>query len=68
MKKNYQKNSLIIHWDSKKCIHAAECVKNARNVFKPKEKPWVQAQNGTEEEITKAIDKCPSGALVYSKE
>ena len=68
MKKSYQKNNLNIHWDNKKCKHAAECVKNAGNVFKPKESPWIQPENGTEQEITDAIDKCPSGALTYSKE
>lgn len=64
-KKQYTNGELTVNWDSSKCIHAAECVKNARNVFKPKDKPWVQMENGTTEEIKAAIDKCPSGALSY---
>lgn len=64
-KKEYTNNEITVLWDSSKCIHAAQCVKNARNVFKPKEKPWVQMENGTTEEIKKAIDLCPSKALSY---
>jgi len=63
--KKYTNGELTVNWDSSKCIHAAECVKNARKVFKPKDKPWVQMENGTTEEIKAAIDKCPSGALSY---
>lgn len=65
--KEYSNNEIKILWDSKKCIHAAECVKNARNVFKPKERPWIQMENGTTAEIKNAIDKCPSGALSYEE-
>lgn len=67
MKKTYKKDDLIIHWDHTKCIHSGNCVKNAMNVFKPKERPWVQPENGTKEEIMHAIDCCPSKALTYSK-
>lgn len=63
--KTYTNGELTVNWDSSKCIHAAECVKNARNVFKPKEQPWVQMENDTTENIKAAIDKCPSGALSY---
>lgn len=65
-KKTYTNGELTIHWDSSKCIHSGNCVRNAREVFKPKERPWVQMENGTTEEIKNAIDKCPSGALSYA--
>lgn len=65
--KDYTTDGLTVHWNSDKCIHAAECVKNARNVFQPKDKPWVKLENGTNEEVINAIDKCPSGALSYTK-
>ncbi len=61
--KEYLKDDIKIVWDSDKCIHAAECVKGSPSVFKPKDKPWVQQENGTKEEIVATISKCPSGAL-----
>lgn len=63
--KNYSNDDITVVWDSKKCKHAAECVKNAPNVFRPKERPWINIEGGDTEYITKAIDKCPSGALSY---
>ena len=56
-----------MHWDSARCIHAAECIKNASKVFNPRERPWIKMENGSSEEIMNAIDNCPSGALSYSK-
>lgn len=63
--KKYSNDDITVIWDSKKCKHAGECVRNARNVFNPKDRPWIKMENGTTEEITGAIDKCPSGALSY---
>ena len=65
--KTYSNEEVTVSWDPSICIHAGECVRNARNVFKPKDKPWVKMENGTTQEITKAIDKCPSKALTYKK-
>jgi uncharacterized Fe-S cluster protein YjdI len=31
----------------------------------PKERPWVQIENATTEELIAQIGKCPSGALSY---
>lgn len=63
--KKYTKGEFTVNWDSSKCQHAAECVKNAGKVFLPKEQPWIQMENDTTETIKAAIDKCPSGALSY---
>ena len=63
MSKEYTKEDLTIVWDSSKCIHAAECVKGLPKVFKPNEKPWMNAENATKEELKTQIGKCPSGAL-----
>ena len=39
--------------------------KNVPNVYHPKERPWVQIENATTEELIAQISKCPSGALSY---
>ena len=33
------------------------------NVYHPKERPWVQIENATTEELIAQISKCPSKAL-----
>lgn len=63
MIKEYVKDDETIIWDSSKCIHAAYCAKGLPSVFKPREKPWIQTQNASKEEIVQQVSQCPSGAL-----
>ena len=65
IKKEYSNDELTIVWNPKTCIHAAECVKALPNVYKPNEKPWIQIENATTQELKDQIMKCPSGALSY---
>ena len=62
----YTKDDLTIHWKPDICIHSAICAKGLSSVFKPREKPWVQTDAATKEEIMKQIDQCPSKALSYT--
>jgi uncharacterized Fe-S cluster protein YjdI len=63
--KEYNYGEVIIAWQSAKFIYSGNCVKNNPTVFKPKEKPWITAENAHTYKIIATIDKCPSGALTY---
>ncbi len=63
IKKEYTNGEITVIWQSGKCIHSANCVKNLSSVFQPKEQPWINIQNGTSAEILKTVATCPSGAL-----
>ena len=63
LKKEYSNGEITVVWQSGKCCHSANCVKNLPEVFKPKEQPWVQMKNSTSEKIRETVAKCPSGAL-----
>jgi len=65
--KEYSNDEITVRWDKKKCIHSGECVKCLPGVFDPDWSPWVKMDAASTEEITNAIDKCPSGALSYVK-
>ena len=65
--KEYSNDDITVVWDSSKCQHAAECVKNSPNVFNPKLRPWIDISKGESDQIMSTIDKCPSGALSYRK-
>jgi len=67
IKKEYSNGDITIVWQSSKCIHSGNCVKNNPAVFKPKDHPWIQPEAATTEAIMQTIDKCPSGALTYYK-
>ena len=66
--KEYKNGELTIVWEPGKCIHAAECVNALPQVYKPNDKPWIQAENASIEELKAQIKKCPSGALTYYME
>lgn len=65
--KEYSNGEITIVWQSGKCIHSGNCVKNSPDVFHPKEQPWIKPEASTSEKIMDTIHKCPSGALTYYK-
>ncbi len=66
--KRYKKDELTIVWEPSKCIHSGICVKMLPEVYKPNDKPWIQQDNASVEQLKDQIDKCPSGALSYELE
>jgi len=63
--KEYSNGEVTIVWQSAKCIHSANCVRNNPDVFQPKEKPWIKPDASTTDKIIETVKKCPSGALTY---
>lgn len=62
----YESEEISVKFDSKRCIHSAECLKGLSEVFDTDKKPWVQPENASPEEIKKTIHNCPTGALHYN--
>jgi uncharacterized Fe-S cluster protein YjdI len=65
--KEYTNKEITVYWNPEKCIHSANCVRCLPEVFNLKVRPWINMKGATTEDIRKAIDKCPSGALSYKK-
>ncbi len=63
--KKYETGEITIFWQPGKCIHAAVCVKTLPRVYRPDEKPWINPEQATADELAGQIDACPSGALSY---
>ena len=61
--KEYTNGEITVVWQSGKCTHSANCVKNLPQVFQPKDTPWVKIENASSAEIVTTVNKCPSGAL-----
>ncbi len=61
----YSNDELTVVWKPATCIHSAKCVHGLPEVFKPKERRWIQMENASTNEIIAAIKGCPSGALSY---
>lgn len=63
----YTKGNTTVVWQADKCVHCGNCAKGLPNVFKPKERPWIQMDGATEDDIQSQVAKCPSGALSLKK-
>ncbi|MCD7899285.1 MAG: (4Fe-4S)-binding protein [Bacteroides sp.] len=68
MEKKYSNGEITVSWKPELCIHAGNCVQMLPQVYKPRERPWVQIQNATTEELINQVNQCPSGALSYIME
>lgn len=68
MEKNihsYESDDITIEFDSKRCIHSAECVKNLPSVFNPDNKPWITPEEASADKLKETVHHCPTGALHY---
>jgi len=63
----YPKGEITILWQPKVCIHSGICVRTLPNVYDPKARPWIRAENATTQELISQVAKCPSGALVIKE-
>lgn len=62
---SYESDDITLEFDSKRCIHSAECVKNLPSVFNPDNKPWITPEEASAESIKEVVHHCPTGALKY---
>lgn len=62
---NYSNGEVTIVWKPDVCIHSGNCARGLPDVFKPREKPWINPGGATTEKIIEQVKKCPSGALSY---
>ena len=66
--KTYEGDGVTIYWRPAKCIHSEKCWRNLPEVFRYKQKPWVDPTGASADRIKPQIDQCPSGALSYEAE
>lgn len=64
--KTYQNEDIVIYWEPEMCTHDTNCFHTLGSVFNPARRPWINIDGDAPQEIIKAIDRCPSGALKYA--
>ncbi len=65
--RNYKGNGLTVHYNVRRCIHAEECVHGLPQVFDPHRRPWIDATQADNDALANVIQRCPTGALHYSR-
>ena len=64
-RKEYSNGEITIVWQPSVCIHSEKCWRGLPEVFRYKQRPWIDPQGADSSAIRSQIDKCPSGALSY---
>ena len=59
----YEGKDLTVTYNPMLCSHAGECGRLAKHIFNPAQKPWVQPDNGSPDDVRAVVAACPSGAL-----
>ena len=52
-------------WDTRLCIHVAECGRASGELFVVGRKPWCQPDLVGPDDVVDVVERCPSGALSY---
>ena len=64
-KKEYSNGEVTIVWKPALCEHSEKCWRGLPEVFRYKQRPWVDPEGADTATIKTQIDKCPSGALTW---
>lgn len=63
----YPSDSITVTFDPSRCTHSARCVRGLPLVFDVKRKRWIDPTAASADEIAAQVERCPSGALQYSR-
>ena len=61
--KDYTGDSATVTWDSKLCIHVAECGRAKGELFEHGRDPWCDPNTSSDEAVLDVVKRCPSGSL-----
>ena len=65
--KAYEGEGVVVHFEARRCIHAAACVGNLPAVFDSSRRPWIDPKAATAQAVADVVQMCPSGALTYER-
>lgn len=63
--RKYSGEKIDVFFNANVCTHSAHCVTSNNEVFNLKNKPWINADAASADEVAKIVSGCPSGALQY---
>lgn len=67
VRRDYGTEEIVVHWDSSRCIHSANCLTELPEVFDVRRRPWIRPAAASADQLAAAIDSCPSRALTYTR-
>lgn len=64
----YEAPGIIVRFNRSICSGAAECVKGLPAVFQSGSEDWIDPSAAPAEDVIATIERCPSGALTWSRD
>lgn len=61
---SFDGKKVSVTWDSRLCIHVAECGRASGDLFVGGRKPWCSPDLVELTDVTEVVERCPSGAIV----
>lgn len=65
--REYEGKDIVVSYDVRRCIHAAECVKGLPGVFVKDRRPWIDPDAAAADEVAEVVVRCPTGALWFER-
>lgn len=63
----YRNDQIVVLWEPRLCTHTGHCFRGLRHVFKPMDRPWVDVDAASPDEIAATVMNCPTGALKFKR-
>jgi len=64
---DFEAEGITVHWDYHRCIHVEACIRTLPSVFYRHKRPWIDPTQASVEEVVRACEACPTGALHYTR-
>jgi putative redox protein len=61
----YANEEITVFWKPEFCQHSTRCWTQLPQVFKPKDRKWIDPNGATADRIQEQVLRCPSGALLF---
>ena len=65
--REYRNDAIAVQWFAERCIHSAACILALPGAFDPQRRPWIVFDGHTADEVARAVEQCPTGALRYTR-
>lgn len=65
-KVNYPGKKIDVEWNGQLCIHIGECGQAKGELFSSNRNTWCQPDLVTVDDVIDVVERCPSGALIYT--
>lgn len=63
----YETDEISVSFDPNLCTHSGVCVRGLPAVFDVKRMRWIHPERADPERVAAQVERCPSGALQYTR-